>query len=387
MLHERVRNRFTARNDRITLRIDSIEIRVCQNARPAMTDSEMRSGGKSTFDFLVVTMKTDEGIEGHSFGFAGRGADMAGATAATALKPFFLGKDPLFREKHWQDFRTYDRWWNHVPIYSYGPFDICLHDIAAKKAGLPLYKMLGAYREKVPIYASSFVLATPEDYAKQALEVKQRGWHAYKLHPPGTLEFDLAAYRACRQAVGPEFKLMADPVAAYSYEDALRVGRELERLNYYWFEEPLFDVDFSSLRKLSDKLDIAICGTEVLAGSHYSTAECIASRVVDIVRTDVSWKGGVTPVMKTAHLAESFGVHCELHTTIYHPLEIVNLHCCAAIANCEFFEVLYPLSYMEFGMKTPIQVDPEGYAHPPQSPGIGIDWDWDFIDKCTTKTL
>ena len=84
---------------------------------------------------------------------------MAGAIAASALKPFFLGKDPLLREKHWQDFRTYDRWWNHVPIYSYGPFDICLYDIAAKKAGMPLYKMLGAFRDKVPIYASSFVLS------------------------------------------------------------------------------------------------------------------------------------------------------------------------------------------------------------------------------------
>ena len=156
------------------MRITSIEIRVCQNTRQAMTDSEMRSGGKSTFDFLVITMKTDEGIEGHSFGFAGRGAEMAGTVAASALKPFFLGKDPLFREKHWQDFRTYDRWWNHVPIYSYGPFDICLYDIAAKKANLPLYKMLGACRDKVPIYASSFVLATPDDYAKQALEVQNR---------------------------------------------------------------------------------------------------------------------------------------------------------------------------------------------------------------------
>src|SRR6202008_1615543 len=130
-------------------------------------------------------------------------------------------------------------------------------------------------------------------------------------------------------------------VEAYSHEEALRVGRELEKLNYYWFEKPLFDVALPGLRKLSDKLDIPICGTEVLAGSHYSTAESLASRGVDTGPPDFSWKGGVTPVMKTAHLAESFGVHCELHTTIYHPLEIVNLHCCAAIANCEFFEVLY----------------------------------------------
>jgi len=89
----------------------------------------------------------------------------------------------------------------------------------------------------------------------------------------------------------------------------------------------VFDVDFHGLRKLTAKLDIPIIGTEVLAGSHYSTTECIASGVVDMVRTDVSWKGGITPVMKTAHLAESFGVRCELHTTIYHPLEVVNLHC------------------------------------------------------------
>src|SRR5579875_2787093 len=121
---------------------------------------------------------------------------------------------------------------------------------------------------------------------------------------PGDYDFDLAAYRACREAVGPEFKLMADPVAAYNHEQALRMGRELEKLNYYWFEEPLFDVDFNGLRKLASHLDIPICGTEVLVGHHYSTAECIATGVVDMVRTDVSWKGGITPVMKTAHLAE-----------------------------------------------------------------------------------
>jgi L-alanine-DL-glutamate epimerase-like enolase superfamily enzyme len=367
--------------------IESIDVRVCRNTQGVMSDSEMRAGGRSNFDFLVVSMKTDDGIEGCSFGFAGRGAEMAGEIAATALKPFFEGKDPFLREKHWQDFRTYDRWWNHVPIYSYGPFDICLHDIAARAAGLPLYKLLGAYRHKVPVYASSFVLPSPEDYAKQAVEVKSRGWHAYKLHPPGKLELDLAAYRVCREAVGPDFKLMADPVAAYSYAEALHVGRELEKLNFYWFEEPLFDVEFHGLRKLTAALEIPICGTEVLPGSHYLTAECIASRVVDIVRTDVSWKGGVTPVMKTAHLAESFGVRCELHTAIYHPLEIVNLQCCAAISNCEFLELLYPPSYMDFGMKNRMKIDEEGYAHVPEGIGIGVEWDSDFIDRCTVKVL
>jgi len=369
------------------MRVTDVEVRVCRNEREAMSDTEMRAGGRSTFDFLVVTLRTDEDVEGTSFGFAGRGADSAGRIAADTLKPFFLGRDPLAREKAWHEFRTYDRWWHHVPIYAYGPFDICLWDIAGKVAGLPLYRLLGEYRDRVPTYASSFVLAAPEDYARQAVEVQQRGWHGYKLHPPGDLAFDLAAYRAVRDAVGPDFALMADPVAAYTHEDALRVGRELERLGYLWLEEPLYDVDFTGLRKLTAKLDIPICGTEVLAGSHYSTAECIASGVVDIVRTDVSWKGGVTPVMKTAALAESFGVRCELHTTIYHPLEVVNLHCCAAISNCTYFELLYPLEYMAFGMTTPLRIDADGYAHPPEESGIGVDFDWDFIDDCTTTRM
>ena len=367
--------------------IDTIDIRVCRNTQDTMTDSEMRMGGRSTFDFLIITMTTDTGIKGTSMGFAGRGAKMAGHVANDGLKPFFEGRDPLAREKHWQEFRMYDRWWNHVPIYAYGPFDICLWDIAGKVAGQPLYELLGAYREKVPVYASSYELDTPEDYVEEALEVKRRGWHAYKQHPPGDPELDREIYKACREAVGPDFKLMTDPVAAHSYTDALKMGRLLEELDYHWFEEPLYDQNFHGLRKLTAQLDIPICGTEVLAGSHYTTAECIASNVVDIVRSDVSWKGGVTPVMKTAHLAESFGVNCELHTAIYHALEILNLHCCCAISNCEFFELLYPLSYVDFGIKNEIYIDEEGYAHPPKTPGHGVDFDWDFIDDCTIEVL
>ncbi len=82
----------------------------------------------------------------------------------------------------------------------------------------------------------------PEDDAAQALEVRTRGWQTYKVHLPRDFDFDLAPYRACREAVGPSLKLMADPVAAYATERALGVGRELEKLDYYRLDEPLFDV-------------------------------------------------------------------------------------------------------------------------------------------------
>jgi len=368
------------------MKITDIEIRLCRHPAPAMQQAKMRGGTRSDLEFLVITAKTNEGLQAETFGFAGRGARMAGHIAADALKPFFLGRDPMYREKHWHDYRMTDRWWNHVPIYSYGPFDILCWLLGAIAAGQPLYQYLGAYRNRVPVYSSSLVLATPEDYGRQAQAVKNRGWAGYKLHPPGDVEFDLEAYRVCRDRVGNDFVLMADPVAAYNHQQALRVGRELERLNYYWFEEPLYDTDMHGLRELTRKLDIPICGTEVLAGSHYSTADCIASHAVDIVRTDVSWKGGITAVMKTAHLAESFGLQCEVHTAIYHPLELVNLHCCAAIRNCEFFELLEPLEYFDFGLKKPIPIE-EGSARLPDGPGLGIELDFDFVDNCTFEVL
>ena len=89
--------------------------------------------------------------------------------------------------------------------------------------------------------------------------------------------------------------------------------------------------------------------------------------------------------MKTARLAEAFGVNCEIHTSIFHP-GLVNLHCAAAIRNCDFFEVLYPLENFAFGLKQPLPIV-EGRATPPSGPGLGIELDWDTIDASTVAIV
>jgi len=369
------------------MKISDIEVRVCRAKRPDFAAERLRDSYAESFEFLVVTLTTDEGVSATSFGFAAdRGGMMAAEIAAYALKPFFLGRDPFFREKNWQDFRRYDRSLRHTPMYSFGPFDIACWLIGAQAAGQPLYKYLGAYRDRVPVYASSLRHTTPDAYVAEALATKARGWPAYKVHPPGDFGFDLEVQRAIRTAVGPDYPLMSDPGPAYDLEQAMRMGRELEKLSYLWLEEPLFDEGFHALRELTRALDIPICGTEVLNKHPYSVAECIATRVVDIVRADVSWSGGITAVMKTANLAEAFGVRCEIHTTIYHPLELVNLHCCAAIQNCTYLELLVPESYFAFGLKQPLRIA-DGCAVLPDGPGLGIEYDWDFIDNATYHKL
>jgi len=368
--------------------ITELEIRCCKHTVPALSEASMRSAShEQGLEFLVVTLRTDEGLEASSFGFAGRSARGSGELAAAAMRPFLVGKHALHREQIWQEWRTEDRWWNHLPIYSYGPFDIALWLLGAQAAGQPLYRYIGAARDRVPVYASSLVLADAQAYAAEARSIRDKGYAAYKIHPPGrSFAEDLEVHRAVRAAVGPDFTLMSDPVACLNLEEAVRLGRELEQLNYYWIEEPFHDENFHALRELTRVLDLPVVGTEVIAKHPYTVAECIATRVVDRVRADVSWTGGVTGVMKTATLAEAFGVNCEIHTSILHPLELVNLHCCAAISNCDFFELLTPETSFNFGLQESIDIR-EGIAYLPQGPGLGIEFDWDLIDNATTARL
>ena len=330
----------------------------------------------------IVTISTDEGISGNAFlGSSRMGADHFTKGIIEFLKPRLIGHNPQDIGKIWWDMWKQNR---SVSTYSIGAIDICLWDINGKITGQPIHRLLGTCKDSVPAYSSTAYHETKEEYAEEALHFKNLGWKAHKIHPHGNPQYDVEISKAVREAVGDETKLMLDSMWAYRYEDSLRVGRAIEELNYYWYEEPLFDENFHGLRELTRILDIPIVGTEVLAHHPYSVAECISSRVVDMVRADVSWSGGITATMKTAHLAESFGVQCEIHTAIYHPLELVNLHCCAAIKNSEFFEVLVPYEYFNFGLKDPIKII-DGKAQLPKGQGLGIDLDWDFIDNSTFK--
>lgn len=369
--------------------ITSVDIRACHRPAERFTAAALRGGNFRGFDFLVVSLHTDTGLSASMFGFAGRSAMGAAHQAADVLRPFFLGRNPLERERLWQDFRVADRWWAHQPIYAYGPFDVCCWLLGALAAGQPLFEYLGAARRSLPTYLSSMVLPDPQDYAEEAKRARAAGFKGYKLHTPGhSLEDDLLAHRLVREAIGddPGFKLMSDPVAAFNLEQAIRFGRALERLDYHWLEEPLADEHTHALRELTRVLDIPVVGTEVLAKHPYSVAECVSQRVVDRVRADVSWSGGVTGTLKTARLAEAFGMNCELHTTIFLPLELANLHVAAAIHNCEFFELLGPVDCFGFGLAEPFPMR-DGVAHLPSGPGLGIELDWDEIDRCTIAKL
>ena len=109
------------------MQIVDLEVRCCRADANSLASGSMRAGGANgALEFLVLTLRTDAGISASSFGFAGRTARGAGEMAAASLRPLLVGRNAFDREAIWKEFRTADRWWNHLPIYSYGPADICL---------------------------------------------------------------------------------------------------------------------------------------------------------------------------------------------------------------------------------------------------------------------
>ena len=161
------------------MQITGLDIRACRLPDP-LPDKSSLHGGMGAMEGLSYTMHTDTGLSATMLGFAGRSARGAAETAAASLRPFFVGRNALDREAAWHDWRRADRWWHHLPIYAYGPLDVCLWLLAAQAAGQPLWRQIGGARDRVPTYASSLILPNATAYADEALAVKAAGLRGYK---------------------------------------------------------------------------------------------------------------------------------------------------------------------------------------------------------------
>jgi L-alanine-DL-glutamate epimerase-like enolase superfamily enzyme len=346
----------------------------------------------------VTKIVTDEGAEGYYFGGHGHG-DADGllpderAALQGRIKQLLLGQDPYDREKFWHWL-----WVANLPENLISVVDMALWDLQARAFGVPLHKLLGGCRTKVKAYASTFPnMGTPDAYAQHALACKQQGYTHYKIHPyyfwdpvrqvpdpgrPSHIAQDIEACHAVRDAVGDDMVLSFDPWGTYrTYEDAYRVGRELERLNFYWYEHPMPEYRVGLYEKLCRELEIPILSPEIAAGSIYTRADWIRRGASDMTRMDVL-RGGITGQKKMAAIAEAFGVKCEVHMSGFANLQILGS---TSEDVCEYYERGLLAPGLDYETPPPYllaladPMDAEGYVHLPQAPGMGYQIRWDYI--------
>ena len=317
----------------------------------------------------------------------------------SVIQPMIVGEEATARERIFNKIAQRQRLNQAINEKVLAYVDCALWDLAGKIAGLPVYKLLGGSRTKIRAYASTMVgdhfeggLDTPEAYAKYAVDCKKRGFTAYKLHTWAELPWTESACRstadwkrdaeaclAVRAAVGDGMELMVDPFHYYDRYDALKLGKELEKAHYAWFEEPMDEYNLSSYQWLCENLEIPICGPEVALGKLHTRAEWIVNRACDICRTGAFDVGGLTVTLKTAHLCEAFGIPLEIHSP-----GPCNIHLIAAMSiPGEYYEYGLIHPFLDWAvppyLNSPCDKFENGYILVPQGDGMGWDINYDYI--------
>jgi len=342
--------------------------------------------GEPGAEVVLVRLTDGDGVEGLGAAQVAFTPKIALAYLTDIVAKVVLGRESTDREAIWQELFALNQRSVFFPTNLPGPVDVALWDMAARAAGLPLYRYLGAYRSALPVYASSQYMSSADDYVRDAIVHQAQGIGAYKIHPFGDWRSHLEIAEAVRAKL-PDMKLMLDPAANYTLPQAVTVGRALERLDFVWLEEPFFDYFISKYIELCRTLDMPILATETSAGGPAGVAEFIRCGAADIVRADVLLKWGVTGMVKIMRLAEAFGLNCEPHATGVGIMDLATLHVACAASNAEWYEMLVPADTWRFPLAQALKIDEHGYVHVPDSPGIGAVVDWGVVDDATLLTV
>jgi L-alanine-DL-glutamate epimerase-like enolase superfamily enzyme len=330
-----------------------------------------------------VTIRTDEGIEGTAlthFSFS----DIALATyIESALKPVLLGQDPFLVEAISKTIYNYtNRIMFGIPQAT-SVVEVALWDIIGKSLHKPIYKLLGGHKEKVSAYASLLFWMLPMQLANTAKVAMDQGFKAVKIRIGKSLKEDEDCIKAVR-SVSPDLHIMADANSAYDdVKDALKLADICSKYGVEWLEEPLPSDDIDSLAELRSRSCVPIVGGENDFGV-YRFREILEKKAYDIIQPDVTRSGGYIAVRKIGGMAESVGVKCVPHIFGFGLIAAANLQMIGALSNCEWMESpFFPREfYLTKQLMTP---DREGFVEIPQGPGLGIELDWEAINKYKIK--
>jgi L-alanine-DL-glutamate epimerase-like enolase superfamily enzyme len=371
--------------------IDRVELRIFSFPMENVSRGIDLPGAKSTRTRLAVRITTADGSTGEYVG----GNDTMFGQARLVAKAL-VGFGALERERIYEEMKRELRKTDRMGV---GVFDNALWDLAGKRLSASVSELLGGSRGRLPAYASTWHggkgggLDRPEDYVAFAEECYSLGYRAFKVH--GWKEDDpqreAHTVRLLGRALGDRMALMIDPGCHLrTFADALLVGRACDEANFFWYEDPFSDGGLSAHahRKLRE-----LIRTPILIGEHVRGLEAQANLLIaggtDFVRADPDFDMGITGTMKIAHLAEALGLDVELHAP--GPAQRA---CMSAIRNSNFYELsmvgpsrgCFTGHFYTCGYSDELDaVGADGCFLVPQRPGLGVDYDWDYIERQSTE--
>ena len=353
----------------------------------------------------LVEVQTDEGITGWGECFGPGNIALANKfIVEKVIQPLIIGEDPLNKEYIWHKVYNLlrDSGQKGMPIQALSGVDIALWDILGKKTKTPLYQLVGGKcNEQVPVYGYGMMLQKKSTselidlFKEESSKIKSKNFKAMKMKVGlGPME-DLKLVRAVREVVGRDFRLMVDANHAYTLNDALYMGRGLDELDVFWFEEPVAPEDYDGYRELKQKINTNIAGGEA-EFTKYGWNELIKNKCIDIAQPEVCGLGGITEYLKVAALAQANFIPVVNHVWGSAVSIATNLH--LLTAQPDMPGGLFPSkSMLEFDTTeknifiTDLPIESfsileqvkknNGFASVSDNPGIGITPNHDFIKE------
>jgi L-alanine-DL-glutamate epimerase-like enolase superfamily enzyme len=257
--------------------------------------------------------------------------------------------------------------------------DIALWDLAARRAGLPLYELLGAKRDSIEPYASLPFYDSLPEYVEAVNDYAKLGYRIFKFHVWGLIEEDSKLVKLIQQTFADSpYRFMIDLEGAYGFEDALRLGGEMDEGLFIWLEGPIDDELLEQYRELRSKLTLPI----IPAGYNIYSSEFIRQGIKtgswDAGRFDATTIGGITKALELLIIANDADLSIEIQSWGHSLAQATNLHLMLANERTRYFEASMPKEAYEFGMKNGNLLD-QGQVIAPELDGLGIEVDWDNL--------
>lgn len=329
----------------------------------------------STTIVRVVDSDGGEGVGGFD-SYSPAAVDLSVVESVRSLAPALLGRDADGREDFLEEMRI-----GVIFPFSPGPLavlDVALWDLAARRAEMPLFRLLGGVRDSIPAYASLATMDDEDDYIEVADRARADGLRALKVHAWGEPDRDLALFERLRSH-DSALTLMHDSEGVYDRREALRVARGLEELDCRWFEAPLPDFDLTGYRELLARVDVPILPAGYAMWDVRQFAEALRDPPWSAARSEIGSTLGITWLLKLMRLAEAFDMDLEPVSYGHTSSQLAALHVMLAFDNVSYFELPYPVEPWEYCASASVRPDEAGLVHAPTAPGLGLELDWERV--------
>ena len=327
---------------------------------------------------LFVKVTTDDGLVGWGEGFGLAACGITKVAVDKAIAPLAVGRDPtdiaaLMREVAYRQ-RNCAR--NGPVGFALSALDIALWDIAGKRAGKPLYRLLGGEQdvERLPAYASLLRYGDADVVRTNSTKAVERGYREVKLH-----EIGIAQIEAAREAIGGGIALTVDASCAWSLPQAVETAKALQACRLKWLEEPLWPPeDYAGLARLKAESGIATAAGEN-AGTLADIAALLEVAGVDYVQPSITKIGGVSAMREVAEMARRRGAKLAPHSPYFGPGLIATIHLIASLPEKPLIERFY--LDLEASPLGDLVEAPGGLMRVPNGPGLGIAVDETVLGK------